>query len=248
LNRARSFNNAELIAHTLIELGLAQIEEERLPAASATLQKAVEAARKSHNKTRLAQALYGLAWLAYTEGDYDRAGTELSRAAAASPKEEDVDFRLDMLALTGRLTLREGNLAGAKGAFDEALRLAAQAHEPERQALLEFSLGVRDYLDGWADTGLARIQDHLPALRRPGRRLLAVRWLLALSWLARGRQRAADAMALADAAAQMAGEHQSLGALASCCKDPTTAPEMVKAAELNATILDRKGAPAPVAV
>ena len=248
LNRARSFNNSELISHALIELGLAQVEEERLPAAAATLQKAVEAALKSRSKTRVAQALYGLAWLAYTEGDYDRCGTELARAAAASPKEQDVDFQLDMLALTGRLALRDGNLAGAKGAFEEALRVAAQAREPERQALLEFSLGVRDYLDGWHDTGLARIQNHLGALRRPGRRLLAARWLLALSWLARRRERVGDAVALAEAAAQMAGENQSLASLAGCCKDPGSAPEMVKAAELNATILDKKGAPAAVAV
>jgi tetratricopeptide (TPR) repeat protein len=226
---------------------MAQIEEERLPAASQTLQKAVESALLAHSKTRTAQALYGLAWLAYTEGDYDRAAAELSRAAAASPDEGDVRFRLDMLALTGRLALRDGNLAGSKGAFEEALRLASEAGEPERQALLEFSLGVRDYLDGWADSGLARIQDHLTALRRPGRRLLAARWLLALSWIARGRQRIADAEALAEAAAQMAGEHQSLSALAVCCKDPGAAPDMVKAAELNATILDKKGAPAPVA-
>jgi tetratricopeptide (TPR) repeat protein len=247
LNRARSFNNPELIAHALIELGLAQVEEERLPAASQTLQKAVEAARKSHSKTRQAQALYGLAWLAYTEGDYDRCASELARAAAASPNEDDVDFRLDMLALTGRLAVREGNMAGAKGAFEEALRLAMEAREPERQALLEFSMGVRDYLDGWADTGIARIQENLPRLRRPGRRLLAARWLLALSWIARSRQRTSDAMALADAAAQMAGDHQSLTALAGCCKDPASAPEMIKAAELNATILDKKGAPSPIA-
>ena len=246
LNRARSFNNAELISHALIELGLAQIEEERLPAASQTLQKAVEAARQAHSKTRTAQALYGLAWLAYTEGDYDRAASELTQAAAASPNEEDVDFRLDMLALTGRLALRERNFVGSKGAFEEALRLATHAHESERQALLEFSLGVREYLEGWADTGLARIQNHLTSLRRPGRRLLAARWLLALSWIARGRQRLADAEAFAEAAAQMAGEHQSLTALAACCKDPGAAPDMVKAAELNATILDKNGAPAPV--
>jgi tetratricopeptide (TPR) repeat protein len=248
LNRARSFNNPELVAHALTELGLAQVEEERLPAASATLQKAVEAARKSHSKTRTAQALYGLAWLAYTEGDYERCAAEVARAAAASPNEDDIDFRLDMLALTGRLALRDGNFAGSKGAFEEALRLAADAREPERQALLEFSMGVRDYLEGWADTGIARIQDNLPRLRRPGRRLLAARWLLALSWLARGRQRTADAVALADAAVQMAGEHQTLTALSACCKDPASAPDLIKAAELNATILDKKGAPAAIAV
>jgi hypothetical protein len=38
-----------------------------------------------------------------------------------------------------------------------------------------------------------------------------------------------------------------LTALAGCCKDPGSAPEMIKAAELNATILDKKGAPSPIA-
>jgi tetratricopeptide (TPR) repeat protein len=242
LNRARGFNNPELVAHALIELGLAQIEEERLPAASATLQQAVEAARKAKNKTRTAQALYGLAWLAYTEGDFDRCSAELNRAAAASPNEEDPEFRVNMLGLTGRLALREGNLNGAKGAFDEALRMTREMQDPERESLLEFSLGVRDYVDGWHDTGMERIQGPLVKLRRPGRRLLAARWLLALSWLARQRQRVVDAESLAGAALQMAGDNEDLTALSAYCKDPDSAPDLAKAAELNAAILDRKAA------
>jgi tetratricopeptide (TPR) repeat protein len=248
LNRARSFNNPELIAHALIELGLAQIEEERLPAASATLQQAVEAAHRAKSKTRTAQALYGLAWLAYTEGDFERCSSELARAAAASPNEEDRQFRLNMLALTGRLALRDGNLAGAKGAFEEALRMTKEIKDPERETLLEFSLGVRDYLDGWHDTGLERIQNHLLGLRRPGRRLIAARWLLALSWIARRRQRLFDSGALAGAALQMAGDNPDLVALAGYCKEPESAPELAKAAELNATILDRKAGQVPVVV
>jgi tetratricopeptide (TPR) repeat protein len=242
LNRARGFNNAELISHALIELGLAQIEEERLPAASATLQQAVEAARKAKSKTRTAQALYGLAWLAYTEGDFDRCSSELTRAAAASPNEEDPEFRVNMLALTGRLALRDGNLVGAKGAFDEALRMAKEMRDPERESLLEFSLGVREYVEGWQDTGMERIQGHLLKLRRPGRRLLAARWLLALSWIARRRQREADANSLAAAALQMAGDNEDLVALVGYCREPDSAPDLAKAAELNAAILDRKAA------
>src|SRR5438105_7869168 len=131
LNRARSFNNPELISNALIELGLAQIEEDRLQAAAATLQQALEEARTSKTKISVAQALYSLAWLAYTEGDFDRCSTELTRAAAASPNEEDREFRVNMLALTGRLALRDGNLKGAKGAFDEALRLATEMQDNE---------------------------------------------------------------------------------------------------------------------
>jgi tetratricopeptide (TPR) repeat protein len=248
LNRARSFNNPELISQALLELGLAQIEEERLPAASKTLQQAVEAAIKAKSKSRHAQALYGLAWLAYIEGDFERCSTELGRAAAANPNEEDLEFRVNMLALTARLALRDGNLAGSKGAFDEALRLANEMQDPERVTLLEFSSGVRDYVEGWHDTGMERIQRNLLALRRPGRRLLATRWLLALSWIARRRKRLFDADALASAAAQMAGENQGLVDLAAHCKDPNSAPELSKAAELNAAILDKKASQVPIAV
>jgi hypothetical protein len=57
-----------------------------------------------------------------------------------------------------------------------------------------------------------------------------------------------DADAFAGAAAQMAGDNQDLVQLAACCKEPQSLPDLIKAAEQNATILDKKGAEVPVAV
>jgi tetratricopeptide (TPR) repeat protein len=237
---ARDLHDPTVSVRALLSLAAAQVGEEELVRARSTLQDALAIASTSKRQELIAEVSTEIAWLLYLAGEFDEAEPHLARAVRTGPGSRNPALSYSVALLAGCLNLRKGLYGEARHTLGEATEFSRRLSDPDRHALLDFALAIRDYLEGWHDTGAQEIARSLGSLTVGNRRELTSRWLLGLSWLARSKDRVQDAEAFAAGAVQLTDPLSPLRTLARYCADPAASEEDLSGqARRLAAMLDR---------
>lgn len=185
VERARTSEDLSLVASALDDYCAALLEMERFDAARERFREALSVAEASRDRLAVARVLYDLGWCEYLAGDAESSRGYLARAVNLTRGARDQLLDVHLLLLGGMLSLWDGDLYESRGAFEDAVKTADAASNPDRLALARFALGVEQYLEGWCDDAREGLESCLMEVPRPTWRGFAGRWLVGLSWVAR---------------------------------------------------------------